>query len=222
VQLQIEIADAKDGGDQKDSRCDHQHVGLAGFGDVKRQIVRRHRVKLFVQSTLPELRAGDDHAIIQALPRPYNFAKPQQSNLTALVVDFHVRHPGKQPLDPVLLDHVQLELDAGQHDVACTACDNIHRLTIVFFRLDDTFGSPSDQPVRFGDKSSAMQLGHRGECDLVRLAVPHEDVFAFIRAGRPGIARSKEARIALDDIAAAKAALRFTRIPFLLAPPVAD
>jgi hypothetical protein len=58
MQMQIEIADAKHGGDQENAHYDHQDVGLAGLGEIERQMVRRHRVKLLVQSTLPELRAG--------------------------------------------------------------------------------------------------------------------------------------------------------------------
>jgi hypothetical protein len=58
MQPQIDIADAQHGGDQEDAHHDHQDVGLAGLGEIERQMVRRHRVKLFVQSILPELQVS--------------------------------------------------------------------------------------------------------------------------------------------------------------------
>jgi hypothetical protein len=41
VQMQIEIADPEDGGNQYDADNDHQDIGVAGRGDEGRQMVRR-------------------------------------------------------------------------------------------------------------------------------------------------------------------------------------
>src|ERR1700756_2241387 len=83
----------------------------------------------------------------------------------------------------------------GEHDVGGAACKNIHRLTIVLFRLDGAFCSASNQPARFDDKATAMDLGHRRERDQVRLAFPQEHVLAFLRAGRPGTGEVDRSRL---------------------------
>ena len=42
----------KHGDDQEDTHHDHQDIGLARLGEIERQMMRRQRVKLLVQSTL--------------------------------------------------------------------------------------------------------------------------------------------------------------------------
>ena len=46
------VADAEDRQEQEDTHHDHKDVGLAGPGDIERQVVWRHRMKLVVTAYL--------------------------------------------------------------------------------------------------------------------------------------------------------------------------
>jgi hypothetical protein len=58
VETQIDISDAEHRKNQEDTHHDHEDIGLAGLGDVERKMMGRHRMELFLQSTLPELGVG--------------------------------------------------------------------------------------------------------------------------------------------------------------------
>ena len=45
VQSQIDIANGEDRADEENAHDDHQHIRLAWFGEVERQMVRRQRMK---------------------------------------------------------------------------------------------------------------------------------------------------------------------------------
>jgi hypothetical protein len=49
VQAQIDVTDAEHCEDQEDPHYDHQNVRLARFGNVERQMMRRHWMKLISQ-----------------------------------------------------------------------------------------------------------------------------------------------------------------------------
>src|ERR1700751_1249128 len=53
MQVQIDVADPENRKDQEDAHHDHQDIRLAGPGDVKRQMMRRHRIKLIGQLEVP-------------------------------------------------------------------------------------------------------------------------------------------------------------------------
>jgi hypothetical protein len=46
MQMQVDVPDAEHGKHQKNAHHDHQDIRLAGLGDVERQMMRRHRMKL--------------------------------------------------------------------------------------------------------------------------------------------------------------------------------